>query len=194
MLFKVITATKNALPQYTSGTFCKCGWSTFNFLKLDCSSREKTQFCITVCHAPFARAPSHCSSQLQSGIVCNLTKNYSSQQRQGPRAPQWNPWNISLLLIYWAQARAGAGVWIACRAPVVSRHSRAALYYGNSYLTTLRLHSHTFTTVWLPFGPHFGHVYLKYKKKYFIAQCTFSEEKNAHCCHLHLRWLDLRRN
>ena len=30
MLFKVITAIKNTLPQYTSETFCKCGWSTHN--------------------------------------------------------------------------------------------------------------------------------------------------------------------
>ena len=146
----------------------------YKLFKLDCSSREKTQFCIMGYAMRLVRAPSHCSSQLQSGIVGNLTKNYSSQQ--GPRAQWKNPWNILLLiyliylLIYWAQARAGAGFWIACGGTVASRHS-PALYYSNSYLATQPC-THTLTTVWLPFGPHSRHVYLKCKKTYFIANST----------------------
>ena len=47
----------------------------YKLFKPDCSSREKTQFCTTGYAMRLVRPPSHCSSQLQSGIVGNLTKN-----------------------------------------------------------------------------------------------------------------------
>ena len=105
------------------------------------------------------RAPSHCSSQLHSRIVGNLTKNYSSQPEQGPG---WNPWNIRLLLLLiYIELKPELELVLGSRADQcwLRRHS-PPLYYSNSYLATDPC-THTLTTVWLPFGPHFRHVYLK---------------------------------
>ena len=47
-------------------------------------------------------------------------------------------------------------------------------------------------------GCHLGHILdmciWNIRKRILLHNAHFQKKKNAHCCHLHLRWLDLRRN
>ena len=158
MLFKVINVIKK---KHVAAIYLQNSvqmWMGYNQQVVNFSNQtvllEKRLNFISGYAMRLVRAPSHCSSQLHSRIVGNLTKNYSSQPEQGPR---WNPWNIRLLLllllIYWAQTRAGAGAWIACRPVLVAPAFPSALLlkliFGHRPLHTHI--DHCLTAIWATF-------------------------------------------